>query len=114
MCFSLVEFQLELFQFYRDICLEFLCPDRSESRIDQSNVKDSHIVFHLLRLEETIISIIHFCLNKKTTSIKIMHFIAGAAITKYQPGGFKPQKFISSQSPRLEVKDQGPGRVGFL
>lgn len=114
MRFSLVEFQLELSQVYRDICLEFLCPDRSESRTDQSNVKNLHIVFHLLRLEVTIIFIIHFCLNKKTTFIKIMPFIAGVAITKYQSGGCKPQKFISSQSLRLEVKNPGPGRVGFL
>lgn len=114
MRFSLVEFQLELSQFYRDICLEFLCPDRSKSRVDQGNVKDLHNILHLLRLEVTIISIIHFCLNKKTTFIKIMHFIAGAAITKYQLGGFKPQKFISLQSLRLEVKDQGPGRACFL
>ena len=72
------------------------CCDRSGTKIDQSPGHNLHV--HVLEVEATIASLIHFHLLEKTTSIKIMYYLfvlsfvlfvlsfARAAITQYQSG----------------------------
>ena len=73
------------------------CCDRSGTKIDQKFL-DTTYMFHVLEVEATIASLIHFHLLEKTTSIKIMYYLfvlsfvlfvlsfARAAITQYQSG----------------------------
>lgn len=109
---SLVEFQLEQSQLYCYKCLVFICLDILGFRIDQSNFKTN--IFHLLGVEVTTASIIHLCLNKNTTHIKIMYSFSGAATTIYQYECLKPQKYFCSQFWKLEVQDRDTGKIGFF
>lgn len=71
-------------------------------------------MFHVLEVEATITSLIHFHLHEKTTSLKIMYQFARAAIAQYQSGVLNHRNVFSHCSRGQKSNINGMAGLTFL